>query len=95
LLNPQGDFSDKGLGTNPTGSAEWCAGSAYHSGMPSDTGMPRAKRKRAKTEVNRHRTAGHRPAVDVTDPSGLAESLLLRVGGWDSEFQRENCWGQS
>jgi hypothetical protein len=26
-----------GTGTNPTGSAEWCAGSAYHSGMPSDT----------------------------------------------------------
>ncbi len=75
LLNPQGDFRNKGLGTNPTGSAVWCAGGAYHSGMPSDTGMPQAKRKRAKSESKLTLYRRSWTAADVTDPSGLAKSL--------------------
>jgi hypothetical protein len=93
LLEPQGYCRDKGLGTNPMGSVQWCASSATIQGCHQMQGCHERRGKERSQKVSRHRTAGHGPVADVTDPSGLAESLLPRVGGWDSKFQRGNDWG--
>jgi hypothetical protein len=76
LLEPQDYFRDKGLGTNSTGSAEWRTSSATISGYHRIQGCHERRGKEQSQKVSRHRTAGHGPVADVTDPSGLAESLL-------------------
>ncbi len=74
MLEPQDYFRDKGLGTNPIGSAEWCTSSATISGYHWIQGCHERRGKERSQKVSRHRTAGHGPVADVTDPSGLASS---------------------
>jgi hypothetical protein len=63
LLEPQ-DAGIKGLGTNPTGSAEWCTSSATISGYHRIQGCHERRGKERSQKVSRHRTAGHGPVTN-------------------------------
>jgi hypothetical protein len=88
---------EPGLETNPRSSGEWCRPRVpTRSRTTPDAGLPRAKRKRVKSEVSQWRPAGSEPVADATDPYRTCRIPTPQVGWVGLRApEKEWCWGLS